>query len=186
MKSRSHANACYNGHSIIKFDRRLGSVAVEVPVKFQNDWKSLNPSLVASKLNEILGEDVCLVKSTDTKSQQNTPKREMWVWFYGCVIFQVYFSGTNTHRAAYDWIYFMHSFRTADIRNHYKLIRILYELFYRIVFTIALRDYFSIFHSQPREHCINYNQSIPMLANGWWEYIISMLLTDIKLFVDIK
>ena len=28
--------------------------AAEVPVKFQSDWKSLNPNLVASRLHEIL------------------------------------------------------------------------------------------------------------------------------------
>ena len=28
---------------------------VEVPVKFQNDWKSLNPNIAASRLHEILG-----------------------------------------------------------------------------------------------------------------------------------
>ena len=32
--------------------------AAEVPVKFQSDWKSLNPILAASSLHEILGEDV--------------------------------------------------------------------------------------------------------------------------------
>ena len=39
---------------VLKFDRHLGSTAAKVHVKFQNDWKSLNPNLVASKLHEIL------------------------------------------------------------------------------------------------------------------------------------
>ena len=34
------------------------SVDVEEPVKFQSDWKSLNPNLVASRLHEILRRDV--------------------------------------------------------------------------------------------------------------------------------
>ena len=38
----------------LKFDAHLGSAAVEVPVKFQSDCKSLNPNLVASRLHEIL------------------------------------------------------------------------------------------------------------------------------------
>ena len=38
----------------MKFGRQFGSVAAEVPVKFQSDWKSLNPNLAASRLHEIL------------------------------------------------------------------------------------------------------------------------------------
>ena len=34
-------------------ERREIAAAV-VPVKFQSDWKSLNPNLVASRLHEIL------------------------------------------------------------------------------------------------------------------------------------
>ena len=33
--------------------RHLGSAAADVPVKFQSDWKSLNPNLAASRLHEI-------------------------------------------------------------------------------------------------------------------------------------
>ena len=40
----------------LKFDRRLGSAAPDVPVKFQSDWESesLNPNLATSRLHEIL------------------------------------------------------------------------------------------------------------------------------------
>ena len=38
----------------MEFDRHLGSAAAEVPVKFQSDWKSLNPNPVAERLHEIL------------------------------------------------------------------------------------------------------------------------------------
>ena len=38
----------------LKFDRHLGNGAAEEPVKCQSDWKSLNPSLAASRLREIL------------------------------------------------------------------------------------------------------------------------------------
>ena len=40
--------------SLRKFDRHLGSIAAEEPVKFKSDWKSLNQNLAASKLHEIL------------------------------------------------------------------------------------------------------------------------------------
>ena len=36
----------------------LGSAAAEMPVKFQSDLKSLNRNLTASRLHEILREDV--------------------------------------------------------------------------------------------------------------------------------
>ena len=54
VKSRSREIGCYNDHIALKFDRHLGSVAAEVPVKFQSDWKSLNPNLAASRLHKIL------------------------------------------------------------------------------------------------------------------------------------
>ena len=38
----------------MKFDRHLGSGAAEALVKFQRDWKSLNPNLTASRLGDIL------------------------------------------------------------------------------------------------------------------------------------
>ena len=38
----------------MKFDWHLGSAAVEVAVKFQNDCKSRDPNLAASSLHEIL------------------------------------------------------------------------------------------------------------------------------------
>ena len=53
-KSRSHENECYDDRNDLKLDRHLDSTAVEVPVKFQSDWKSLNPNLAASSLREIL------------------------------------------------------------------------------------------------------------------------------------
>ena len=53
-KSRSREIGCYSYRITLKFDRHLGSTAAEVPVKFQGDWKSLNPNLVASRLHEIL------------------------------------------------------------------------------------------------------------------------------------
>ena len=45
---------CYNDHIALKFDWHLSSAAAEVPVKFQSDWKNLDPNLVASILYEIL------------------------------------------------------------------------------------------------------------------------------------
>ena len=42
----------------ISFDGHLGSAAAEVSVKFESDWKSLNPNLAASILDEILWQDV--------------------------------------------------------------------------------------------------------------------------------
>ena len=47
--------------TVLKFDRHLGSAAAEVPVKFQSDWESFNPNLAASRLGEILRQDI-LVK----------------------------------------------------------------------------------------------------------------------------
>ena len=49
---------CYNDCIALKFDRHFGSTATEVPVKFQSDWKSLNPNLAASRLHELLRYDV--------------------------------------------------------------------------------------------------------------------------------
>ena len=40
------------------FDRRIGSTAAEVPVKYQSDWTILNTNLEASRLYEILRKDV--------------------------------------------------------------------------------------------------------------------------------
>ena len=58
MKSRSHAIGCYNDRIAQKFHWHLGTAAAEVSVKFQSDWKRLNPNIAASKLREILREDV--------------------------------------------------------------------------------------------------------------------------------
>ena len=53
-KSRNRQIIYHNDRIVLKFDRHLGSVAAEVPVKFQSDRKSLNPKLVVSRLHEIL------------------------------------------------------------------------------------------------------------------------------------
>ena len=45
---------CYNVCIALKFDRHLGSGTAEELFRFQSDWKSLNPNLVASSLREIL------------------------------------------------------------------------------------------------------------------------------------
>ena len=59
VKARSREIGSYKDRIALKFDRHLGAAAAEVPVKFQSDWKSRNPNLVASGLNEILRWDVC-------------------------------------------------------------------------------------------------------------------------------
>ena len=48
----------YNDSIALKFDRHLSSAAADVPVKYQSDWKSLNPNLSVSSLREILRWDV--------------------------------------------------------------------------------------------------------------------------------
>ena len=58
VKSRSREIGCYNDRIALKFDMHLGSVAAEVPVKFQSSWTSINPNLAPSRLNEILQYDV--------------------------------------------------------------------------------------------------------------------------------
>ena len=54
LKSLSRVIVCYNDLIALEFDRHLGSAAVEEPVKFRRDEKSLNPNLSASRLHEIL------------------------------------------------------------------------------------------------------------------------------------
>ena len=54
VKSRSREIGCCNNPVALKFDRHLGSDAAESPVKFQSDWKSLNPNLAASRRYDIL------------------------------------------------------------------------------------------------------------------------------------
>ena len=49
---------CFNDGIPLKFDRHLGSAAVELPAKFQSDGKSLNPNLTAPRLHEALRYDV--------------------------------------------------------------------------------------------------------------------------------
>ena len=45
---------CCDDHIVLELDRHLSSAAAEISVKFQNDWKSLNSNLAASRLQEIL------------------------------------------------------------------------------------------------------------------------------------
>ena len=54
VKSQNREIGCYNDTITLKLDRLLGSIVAEVPVKFQSDWKSLNPNFGASRLHEIL------------------------------------------------------------------------------------------------------------------------------------
>ena len=49
VKSRSREIGCYNDYIVLIFGRLLGSAAAEVHVKFQSDWRSLNPNLAASR-----------------------------------------------------------------------------------------------------------------------------------------
>ena len=54
MESGSLENGSFNYRIALKFDRRVGSSAADVPVKFQNDRPILNTNLAASRLHEIL------------------------------------------------------------------------------------------------------------------------------------
>ena len=54
VESRSREIGYYNNGTALKLGRHLDSAAVEVPVKSQSDWKSLNPNLAASRLHDIL------------------------------------------------------------------------------------------------------------------------------------
>ena len=51
---RSREIGCYNDCLAIKYDTHFDSTVADVPVKFQSDWKSLNPNLTASRLRESL------------------------------------------------------------------------------------------------------------------------------------
>ena len=53
-KFRSSEIWCQHDNIAVKSDRRLGSTAVEAPVKFHSDRTTLNPHLAASRLREIL------------------------------------------------------------------------------------------------------------------------------------
>ena len=44
----------YNNRISLKFDRHFGSAAVEMLVKYQSVWESLNPNLAASRLPNFL------------------------------------------------------------------------------------------------------------------------------------
>ena len=54
VRSLSREIGCFNDRIALKFDRHLDCAAANVSVKFQIDWKSLNPILTASGLHEIL------------------------------------------------------------------------------------------------------------------------------------
>ena len=53
-ESRSRENASFDYRIALKFDRHFGSIAAEVPVKFQWDRTMLNTNHAASRLCEIL------------------------------------------------------------------------------------------------------------------------------------
>ena len=57
-KPRDDGIGCYNDPIALKINWRIDSTAAEVPVKFQNDWKSLNQNLTVWRLHEILWQDV--------------------------------------------------------------------------------------------------------------------------------
>ena len=52
--SKPHEIGCYNDRIALASDKHLDSAAAEVPVRFQSDWKSLNPNLAATRPHEIL------------------------------------------------------------------------------------------------------------------------------------
>ena len=53
VNSRSRKIGFYNDRYAVKFNRNLGSATTEVHVKFQRDWKSLNPNLTAPTLYDM-------------------------------------------------------------------------------------------------------------------------------------
>ena len=54
MKSRSREIVGLIYRIALKFDRRIGSSGVDVPVKFPSKWTILNTNLAAASLCEIL------------------------------------------------------------------------------------------------------------------------------------
>ena len=58
VKSRSREICIYNWPISLKFDRHFGSIAADVPVKFQSDTTIQSTNLVASRLHKILWKDV--------------------------------------------------------------------------------------------------------------------------------
>ena len=56
--SQSQEVRCYNASITLKFDRHLGSSTGEMPVKLQSNRKSLTLYLTASRVHEILRQDV--------------------------------------------------------------------------------------------------------------------------------
>ena len=65
VKSRNREIGCYSGRIALEFSRYLGSADVKTSIKFQNDWKSLNLNITASRHHGILrciGRTVPLLK----------------------------------------------------------------------------------------------------------------------------
>ena len=62
-----HDIGTLNYEIALTFDRRIGSSAGDVPVKFQSDGLILNTILTASKLCKILQEDVSLETETGAR-----------------------------------------------------------------------------------------------------------------------
>ena len=58
VKSRSREIRVEIFSIALKFDRHLDSSTAEMPVKFQSDTSIIEPNLAASRLHEILRQDV--------------------------------------------------------------------------------------------------------------------------------
>ena len=54
VKSRSREIRVYTFPIALKFERHPGSIAAEMPVKFESDMVNIDPNLAASRLHEIL------------------------------------------------------------------------------------------------------------------------------------
>ena len=100
MKYRSPEIGCYNDRIALTFGGHLGSAAAYVPVKFQNDWKSLNPNIAISRLHEILRQASYLwgIVTTEFPPQRASNAENVSIWwrhhgsmwyFYGLVWLQL-------------------------------------------------------------------------------------------------
>ena len=54
LTDKSRGIGRYDNRIALKFGKHLGTVAAEMPVKFQNDWKSMSPYLMASETSRDL------------------------------------------------------------------------------------------------------------------------------------
>ena len=79
VKSRSREIGCYDDRVALKFGRHLDSSAADVPVKFQNVWKSLNPNLAPLRLHEILWQDVCPLNKVYMSDRSRCIWKNKWV-----------------------------------------------------------------------------------------------------------